>query len=268
MNNLYSTMENELSAIDETNSIQNILKAIRICHEYLDKLKKYIDENDFTTIEEEITFFKLIKPKFLSKLIFYTKWNSLQVRKIAFNSKIVIKYYEKECRKLNRFLKDNIDFYTYLNSEKTHLDKEFFTRNKPDLMLSVEPFYFSLDHSFSTTHDYLTAQIMASEMLFKKLQEEISKLMKNSNTISTPYKWTDKKVDLVELIYAIYSANSINRGNIEISEIAEIFSEAFNEDFGNIYRIYAEIKNRKNPTRYLDFLKEKILEKIDDELGN
>lgn len=261
-------MENELSTIDETNSVQNILKAIRICHQYLNKLKKHIDENNFTTIEEEITFFKFIKPKFLSKLIFYTKWNNLQIRKIASNNKIVIKYYEKECRKLSRFLKDNIDLYTYLNSEKTHLDEKFYTRNKSDLILPVEPIYFSLDHSFSTTHDYLTAQIMASQMLLKKLQDEISKLMKNSNTISTLYKWTDKKVDLVELIYAIYSANSINRGNIEISEIAEIFSEAFNEDFGNIYRIYAEIKNRKNPTRYIDLLKEKLLDKIDDELGN
>jgi hypothetical protein len=89
---------------------------------------------------------------------------------------------------------------------------------------------------------------MAHDMLMKSLQTEISKLSKQNKNIQSQYKWTDKKIDLVELIYAIHTSNSINRGNIEISEIAEIFSEVFNEDLGNIYRTYAEIKNRKNPT--------------------
>lgn len=120
----------------------------------------------------------------------------------------------------------------------------------------------------STPHDYITAQIIAYDELIKKLKEEIAKFSKNSKSVQSQYKWTEKKVDLVELIYAIHTTNSINRGNIEISELAEIFSETFNEDLGNIYRIYAEIKNRKNPTRYIDHLKDKLLEKIDHELGN
>jgi hypothetical protein len=85
---------------------------------------------------------------------------------------------------------------------------------------------------------------MAHDMIMKSLQTEISKLSKQNKNIQSQYKWTDKKIDLVELIYAIHTSNSINRGNI----IAEIFSEVFNEDLGNIYRTYAEIKNRKNPT--------------------
>jgi hypothetical protein len=268
MNNLYNAMEEELNAINENNQIHEALKAINICQEYLGKLKKHIDENPLKTTEEEIYFFKFIKPKFLSKLIFYLKWHNIQIRKIAFDNDTIVKYYQKECRKLKRFAKESIDFQTYLHSGQTHFDEKFFTRNNPDLAFYVEPLYIALDHSFSTTHDYLTAKIMAHDMLMKSLQTEISKLSKQNKNIQSQYKWTDKKIDLVELIYAIHTSNSINRGNIEISEIAEIFSEVFNEDLGNIYRTYAEIKNRKNPTRYIDHLKDKLLEKIDDELGN
>lgn len=268
MINLYLLMEEELNAINENNQIHEALKAINICQEYLGKLKKYIEENPLKTTEEEIHFFKSTKPKFQSKLFFYLKWYHIQIRKIASDNKTIVEYYQKECRKLKRFSKETIDFQTYLHSGQTHFDEMFFTRNNPDLTIYAEPLYTVLDNSFSTTHDYLTAKIMAHDMLMKSLQTEISKLSKQNKKNQSQYKWTDKKIDLVELIYAIYTSNSINRGNIEISEIAEIFSEVFNEDLGNIYRTYAEIKNRKNPTRYIDHLKDKLLEKIDDELGN
>ena len=268
MNNLYIAMEGELNAIEENNANFKATKAIKICQNYLEKLKKHVEDNPFKTIEEEIHFFKFAKPKFLSKLIFHVKWYNIQIRKIASDNDTIVKYYQKECRKLKRFSKESIDFQTYFYSGQTHLDEKFFTRNNSDLAFYVEPLYIALDHSFSTTHDYFVAQIMAYDRLMKSLQAEISKLSKQNNSVQSQYKWTDKKIDLVELIYAIHTSNSINRGNIEISEIAEIFSEVFNEDLGNIYRTYAEIKNRKNPTKYIDHLKEKLLEKIDHELGN
>lgn len=74
MNSLHLSMEEELNAIDENNQIHKSLKAINICQEYFGKLKKHIEENPFKTIEEEIYFFKSIKPKFQSKLFFYLKW--------------------------------------------------------------------------------------------------------------------------------------------------------------------------------------------------
>ncbi|GGD45802.1 hypothetical protein GCM10011514_07250 [Emticicia aquatilis] len=110
-------------------------------------------------------------------------------------------------------------------------------------------------------------------MLITYVQTEITKLDKNTQNafpvgLVGTYQWTDKKIDLVELIYAIHTATSINKGKVELSEIADIFGQVFNKDLSNIYRIYSEIKNRKNPTQYLDTLKESLLEKIDEELGN
>lgn len=262
-------MEEELNTIEDNNPINSAKQAIGICHEYLEKLKTHTVENNFKTTEEEVHFFKFIKPKFLSKLIFYAKWHNIHIRNIAFDSKATIKFYKYEYRKLKCLFNENTEFQMYLSSGQTHLDTTYFTRNSHNFIYNIEPIFIALDHTFNTSHDYITAQLLAYKMLMRKLQDEIRKLSKkNKNTPFSQYKWTDKKVDLVELIYAIHTTNSINRGNIEISELAEVFSKMFNEDLGNIYRIYAEIKNRKNPTRYIDNLKDKLLQKIDDELGN
>lgn len=262
-------MEDALNTIEDNNLINSTKHAIEICHEYIGKLKKHTIENDFNTTEDEAYFFKFIKPKFLSKLIFYSKWHNIHLRNVASDNKATIKFYKSEYRKLKSFFNENIEFQIYLSSGQTHLDTTYFTRNNHSFIYNIEPIFIALDHTFNTSHDYITAQLLAYKMLMRKLQDEIRKLStKNKNSSFNQYKWTDKKVDLVELIYAIHTTNSINRGNIEISELAEVFSKMFNEDLGNIYRIYAEIKNRKNPTRYIDNLKDKLLQKIDDELGN
>ncbi|WP_310587535.1 RteC domain-containing protein [Emticicia aquatica] len=73
-------------------------------------------------MEEEIYFFKFIKPKFQSKLIFYLKWNDIQIRKVAYENNKIVKYYQKECRKLKHFLKENINFQYKNNNDLTTIN--------------------------------------------------------------------------------------------------------------------------------------------------
>jgi hypothetical protein len=184
------------------------------------------------------------------------------------DNKSLLKFYKRELKKSIDYLKENQNFYQYLSSGDTSLDHKLFTRNQPDLNLWFDSNYHSFDLSFTTPADNLVAKLYAKEQIIEQLKKEIAKLKNGKSSTSLNYKWTENKIDLVELIYAIHTKASINSGNIELSEIASIFSQIFNEDLGNIYRIYAEIKNRKNPTRYLDQLKDKLLHKIDIELGN
>lgn len=268
-------MEEELNAIEENNQITKAKKAISICQKYLEILKLHVQKHQFDGIPEEIQFFKSTKPQFLSKLIFYVRWYNIEFHKPPLDNYRIKKYYQKELRKIYRFTKENAEFYRYIRSENTIFDQQFFTRQKSNEIIVewLEPEYFYFDNSFSTTHDYKVAIVLANDLLIEQLQSKITKLdRKNSETLVTnsvgQYSWTDKKIDLVELIYAIHTSSSINKGKVELSEIADIFGQVFDKDLSNIYRIYSEIKNRKNPTRYLDTLKEALLEKIDEELGN
>ena len=63
--------------IDNGDQISLCESMIEITLQKLTKLKRFINENEFKTIEDEIIFFKELKPKIVSKLIYY---NSPQQR--------------------------------------------------------------------------------------------------------------------------------------------------------------------------------------------
>lgn len=71
--------------------------------------------------------------------------------------------------------------------------------------------------------------------------------------------WNGTKTDLVELIYSLYATGSVNG---ELKDIFEVAEKVFSIDLGNFYRTYTDIKYKKNPTSFLDTLKEGLLEKI------
>ena len=68
-------------------------------------------------------------------------------------------------------------------------------------------------------------------------------------------KWTDDKLNLIELIYAIYKTRSINHGKITLKEMQECFESLFQVKLGNISNRINEIDNRKGQNKlYLDIL--------------
>lgn len=261
-------MEDELNSIEYDTELQRIEKSILIAEKAIKSLRNYLLSNSLQAQEDEIIFFKITKPQITSKLYFFIECRNILLRKLPMDNKSLLKFYKKELKKLITYLKENQGFYQYLHSGDTSLDHKLFTRNQPDINTWFDTSYYSSDPNFSTPADNLVAKIYAQELLIETLKKQIAKLNNQKSTNSKKYQWTENKIDLVELIYAIHAKASINKGDIEISEIASIFSEVFNEDLGNIYRIYAEIKIRKNPTRYIDQLKDKLLQKIDIELGN
>jgi len=70
---LKTELDNKLEAVGlETEDIIKVAESsIKILLSTTDKLKKFILKRSFLSKEEEIHFFKEIKPKILSKLIYY-----------------------------------------------------------------------------------------------------------------------------------------------------------------------------------------------------
>ena len=83
-------------------------------------------------------------------------------------------------------------------------------------------------------------------------------------TLQPAGKWTSKKIDLIELIFAIKM--SVNKGRVSIKALQECFEYIFQIELGNIDDRLQEIKARKgNKTQYLESLI-KNLNKVYDEL--
>ena len=66
---------------------------------------------------------------------------------------------------------------------------------------------------------------------------------------STVLRWTGKASDLVEILYGMAEMGCVNDGEIPIGELADIFYSLFNVEAKDCYRIYSDLKLRKNDSR-------------------
>jgi hypothetical protein len=267
-------LEEELRTIsfDYDNPIQMCDKSIECIVKHLKVLKEHILQYEFQNSEDEIQFFKIIKPKFTSKLIYFKKVRKLESCIPVGLRKKQLNYYDKELNKLNVYFTENHEFYNYYRLGSHFLDSKLFTRSNAEIDYNLEPFYYELDDRFSTTHDFKVAMINANEIFLKYIENKINNLSNNKPTeTATPLemktiKWTESKTALIELIYALHAQKTFNNGKIDIAEMANYFEKIFDIDLGEIYRAQNEIKNRKiNKTKFLDILKENLIKRFDEQ---
>ena len=266
--------EAKLEAL-ETCSDDILYKAetgITYTERWVKTLREEVVKKGFSSIQEEIFFFKHIKPQIFSKLIYYSKLFKIESKRPRSSSKFQIKYLNNQIDKLQVFFNDNLEFYHYYRRGATSLDEQYFVRGKSDLRSNTDFFNFYVDENFSTCQDGTVAAIMAYDMLIVYLQQEIEKLenyKENQNTNlmkqSSRLFWTGSKTELIELIYALHSSGAINSGTADIKEMASLFEQLFNIDLGNYYHTFIEIRARKgSKTKFIDRLEEALLRKIQD----
>lgn len=233
---------------------------------FIKLLRQKVLELGFNTTEEEISFFKHIKPQIFSKLIYYVKLFNIESKRPRSSSKFQIKYLNAHINKLQVYFNDNLDFYHYYRRGATTFDEEYFIRGKADLRSPTESYHFFIDDQFTTSQDTSVAMIMAYDMLIVYLKQEIEKLETNNSVYQNAMKnslsklfWTGNKTELTELIYALQSSGAINSGTVDIKELASIFEQALNVDLGNYYHTFGEIRARKSSkTKFLDRLRESL----------
>lgn len=245
--------------------------SVPVCLKALDGLKKLVQKQGFKSEKNEIFFFKCLKPKIASKLIYHIQVFNIETGRPSGTKKQQKKYFEKQLKAINRFTENNLDLCQYYRSDSTYLDEKYFTRGKADLHLILDSNFFNFDSTFNTSHDHLVAQILANDMLVLYIREELNRIDKQSTEPEEPKNqqrctWTDSKAHLVELIYALHATASFENGRADIKEIASSIQKAFNIDLGNYYHAYLEIKNRKtNRTKFLSLLQESLSKRMDEQ---
>lgn len=80
-----------------------------------------------------------------------------------------------------------------------------------------------------------------------------------------PMRWTGKASDLVEILYGMAEMGCINDGKITVGELAAFFYSLFNVEAKDCYRIYSDLKLRKNDSRtyFLDKMQKKLNRRMD-----
>lgn len=266
-------LNNQLQIIDieEISLVNKAQKSIVCINSSLNKLRIFILNYTFKNEEEEILFFKDFKPRIFSQLIYHVKINNIEGKKPMGSFEIKQKYLLNELEKLTLFFNSHIEFYRYFRSNSIFLDNKLFVRGREDFHFHQDNPFIYTDPDFSTSMDYLVAEIMANDRLEVFLKTELDALtIKNSNPNwsqlgmlgNISLQWTDDKTSLVELIYALDAIGSINKGQCEIRELTALFEHVFNVRLTDVYRTYIDIRGREIPTKYLDNLRAALRQRM------
>lgn len=271
-NSLVTELEGQLKTMhsNQNNLIRDAEQAIKAIIINIEKLKSFFHKYTFKSKLEEVEFFKVIKPQFASKLIYYNEIYNIEISKPSGSEKAIRKYYNKELQKLKNYFDENLEFYKYYRTGNTYLDKKYFLRRKHDIRLTLDSFYYQSDYNFATSHDYKVAKIIANDAIQVFLETKLKKPEKvihtkqNAEEKYQKLKWTGSKVALVELMYALHAEGVINNGKLSLNEIAKNMELIFDLDLGQFNRIYLEIRKRKTieKTHFLNSLRDNLIKRI------
>jgi len=242
-------------------------ESICFLEEAVAQLKKFVIGYTFRSQAEEITFFKVVKPRLASYLIYYRKIYNTVMHLPVGSREVQKEYLLKKLESIKIYFERNMDFYVYHRGGQTHMDHHYFLRRPPELLHNPESFYFERDPLFSTACDFRLAKILANEMLEAYLEQELRRLEDSDALLFTDLKvkhtWTGRKNDLIELLYALDSEGCFDIGTLSLSRLTTYIERTFNIDLSNITRTFTEMKIRNNPTPFLDRLKTRVLERMD-----
>lgn len=254
-------------------SVEVVLDVVEFLQRSLEDMRTYIVNHPFSNKEEEIYFFKHIKPEVLSRLLYFTEIYNTEMRKSHGSIEVLKKYYNDRLDELTSYFESNLDFYQYYRSKATHLDSHYFVRGHIDFKLCPNCVPYDRDPEFSTCYDHKAAQILANDMLCIYLNKKLHGVDKQviiaksrSFLPEHPFRWTATKIAAVELGYAIYAAGILNNGQADIKEIMTFMEASFQIDLGDYYRTYITMKDRKKDrTSFLNSLIKSLLKKMDED---
>ena len=257
--------------LEESNFIIKAQKSIVCIKSTLNKLRTFVLNYTFRNEEEEILFFKEIKPEIFSQLIYFVKINNIESKKPMGSFENQQNYLLNELEKLTLFFNNHLEFYRYYRMNSTFLDDKLFVRGREDFHFHLDNPLIYTDPDFSTSLDYMVAEIMANDRLEVFLKSELDALIiKNSNPNwgpleimgNTSLQWTDDKTSLVELIYGLNAIGSINNGKCEINVLTAFFENGFNVRLPDVYRTFIDLKDRSMPTKYIDTMRGSLRQRM------
>lgn len=137
-------------------------------------LKREIKQIPFNSEEEEIDFFRNIKPKFTEQIQYYTIVSEALLFVPAKKEDQVL-YWEKEKERYNWFRKKHQDFISYYEDDMHHLDGIWFTRVR-DVGVLQDLITYDADTDFCSTHDYLVRSLLAHKRYHEYAQNKLKEL--------------------------------------------------------------------------------------------
>lgn len=267
-NSLMEKLDIQISHIEKLD-LDIITKSQRlslICKRSIEDLKFHIHSYGFKNTNEEIHFFKNLKPYFLSKLFYYDKVYKIEINLGISDSKNQIKYFKEELRKVNNYCQNKKDIWTYYSKGKIDRDNQYFTRGNYGLSQDTDFDATFIDPSFTSLHGKTIARLRGSQDLILYLNQRIEDL-KTGPEISliepSTLTFNGTPAEAIELGYALYKSRKIDN---DIKQIITALSVLFGIDLKNFYQYFSNMKARKGErAKFMQLLKSSFENALDED---
>lgn len=152
-----------------------------ICSRHWMEVQKILVSYEFASEDEEIDFFRNVKPLFTSEIEYYSLLYHAQMFQPTFVSKELVQFWERESQRLDCFIETNAGFYRYMQGGDQSLDSNYFLRPKEEKLASTDDTVSDFDRRTSTSHDHLLSILKALEKYtcYVSLQQERIKGLDN-----------------------------------------------------------------------------------------
>lgn len=244
-------VENIIYQLNEKLSTPKLLgndelrRRIEVCILSYQQIKALVGSKEFESQEEEILFFKHIKPRVTSLYFYHLKMFQIETAVPMSSTEMKIRYYKDQMKRLDNFTFNHREFSSYIKRNATYMDHVYFTRGNKNPELFTNYQYIDMEWEFATSHGFVLARLLANEKLSDKLQKKIRLLEDNFAIIDNlidPIAWSGTKVNLVVLMYGLIETNQVS---CDIATLANRFNKLFGIDLKDSYRIWLDVKSRK-----------------------
>jgi len=252
----------------EVNLMMKSLEASRVLMKAYNQLKAFILLYTFQGDEEEILFFKEIKPRLCFRLIYYRKLHNVELDR-PIGAEKQREYLNDILNDINKYNHKRLDFIRYYRSGSSHLDSLYFLRRQTDTEQYMETFSHEFDPDFTTNCDFKVAKILSNDMLSDYLEREIEALNDNNNITvgsfgfpAVKLTWKGTKAEFQEQILAWDSAATF--GDVPFTQLHSYMQNVFNIQVdGKLSRVLDDLKTRNEPTPFINKLKNLLLRRMD-----
>lgn len=239
-------------------------KACKLIQNTFTSFRIKIREKGFKKDEDEIYFFRKIKPEIHAYLIFFSILAEIETAKYHKSDEELKNHIDKKFRMFRHLHGESLDFVTYYMEGLTHLDRIYFLRQTDILKITRHSTTRMMDPEFTTTYDLVAADIIAHQML-KKYYFPDKEECKTRMPVIPKRKWTASKSDFIEFVYGLQASKAVNYGDVEIIELCQALQSIFKIQIDDPYRIFTDLANRKTaPVKFIPKMEEGFLRKVEE----
>jgi|GEM_PF-3090777 len=223
---------------------------------------------NFSSREEEIQFFKIIKPTLLAEQHYSFKRAMIlqECQHISKKSRDI--YIGNKIARIDSFFKDHNEFLRYQDHDCTHNDELYFVRLSTRKNINLDYNLVDKDPRTTCEKGHTIGKVASKKRLLSYLQSLLRQdpLHDISHGLQVVGKleWKGTRTEVVELIYALKSVGLLEDS---ISRIAEVLGSAFGYPTLDTYKTWQKIKERKiEPTKLMSKLQRSLEEQIRAEI--